>query len=391
MGVKRNIIGKFSFIFSIFIISAIAGFLAGGYFSDDDFPFFGLFGQKGKIELDQVSDGPYVFWRDTGHAIAFYICDGDLITREFQAPDTVKFVGFCHDSTVTYKTPVRDYRVENGVFDNVSRIFAISDIHGEYDYMIDILKKGAVIDEYGNWIFGDGHLVINGDIVDRGDEVTECLWYVHSLEREAARAGGKVHFLLGNHELMVIQGDLRYVHKKYSEGIAKKSRISYDRLFGPLTEFGRWLAKKNTIIRINGIVFVHGGVSPDLIKRYAGMREINNVVRNNINMLPYNKALGEDEMFVYRSMGPVWYRGLVIEHNYPVVTPEQLDELLGFFEASAFVVGHTLMDRVDSYFDGKVFSLGVSPAELSSLEALLWQKGVFYRVKGDGGKEILKN
>jgi hypothetical protein len=391
MDVKHNIFSGISIVFLIFIVGAIAGFLAGEYFSDADGPFFSLFEKKGEVGLDKVSDGPYIFWRDPGHAIAFYICDGDLITREFQAFDTVRFAGFCHDSTVTYKIPVKDYRVENEVYDNISRIFAISDIHGEYNYMIDILKKGGVIDEHDNWIFGDGHLVINGDIVDRGDAVTECLWFVHSLEREAARAGGKVHFLLGNHELMVIQGDLRYVHKKYSAGIAKKSRISYDRLFGPLTEFGRWLSKKNTTVRINDILFVHGGVSVDLIDRYENFERINNVVRDNIGILPYNKVLGEDEMFVYRSMGPVWYRGLLMEHDYPMVTSSQLDELLDFFDASAFVVGHTLMDRVDSYFDGKVFSLGVSPAELSSLEALLWQDGVFYRVKGDGGKEILIN
>jgi len=376
MGIERNITGKIIMVFLVFIIGAASGFLAGEYFSDNDRAYFGSFGQRTEIEYDQINDGPYILWRDAGHAVVFYLCGGELITREFQAPDTIKFIGL--------------HRAEDDIYDNISKIFAISDVHGEYDYMIDILKKSGVIDVFNNWIFGDGHLVIDGDIVDRGDRVTECLWLIYSLEQEAIAAGGRVHFLLGNHELMAIQGDLRYVHKKYSEGIGKKSGISYDKLFDPRTEFGRWLGKKNTIVKINGIVFVHGGVSIDLIDRYENIGEINDAVRNNIGILPYNKVLGGDEMFIYRGMGPVWYRGLLVEHKYPMVTSDRLDNLLDFFRASAFVVGHTLMDRVDSYFDGKVFSVGVSPDELFSLEALLWENGIFYRVRGNGEKEVLK-
>ena len=33
-----------------------------------------------------------------------------------------------------------------------------------------------IVDDGGNWAFGQGHLVVVGDVFDRGDEVTEILW-----------------------------------------------------------------------------------------------------------------------------------------------------------------------------------------------------------------------
>ena len=73
---------------------------------------------------------------------------------------------------------------------------------------------GKVIDTDLTWSFGDGHLVIVGDVFDRGPNVTECLWLIYRLEQEASAAGGAVHFLLGNHELMVMRGDLRYLNER---------------------------------------------------------------------------------------------------------------------------------------------------------------------------------
>ncbi|MCK7530014.1 MAG: hypothetical protein MZV63_02625 [Marinilabiliales bacterium] len=73
----------------------------------------------------------------------------------------------------------------------------------------------GIIDRNLNWKFGRGHLVYLGDAHDRGDMVTEILWHLFSLERQAAKAGGMVHFVLGNHELMVLDGDLRFINPKY--------------------------------------------------------------------------------------------------------------------------------------------------------------------------------
>ncbi|UCC78531.1 MAG: metallophosphoesterase [Candidatus Zixiibacteriota bacterium] len=389
MSAPGNKIGKILIIIVVFALGGISGFLIGNHYTRSQHEIGYADAESDSVELASITDGPYVYWEDSGKAIAFYICGGELIRREFQSSDTIKFNGLCHDSTATYKIPVREHSIDNYIFEDVRRIFAVSDVHGEYDYMLDILRGGGVIDESGNWAFGEGHLVINGDIVDRGDKVTECLWFVYALEQEAIEAGGRVHFLLGNHELMVMQGDLRYINRKYSYGITKKSRISYDRLFSTRTEFGRWFRKKNTMLMINGILFVHGGVSHKLIEGYENIGEINEALRNNIALSPFYKVLGEEEAFLYGGMGPLWYRGLISANGYPRVNSEQLHELLDFFGASSFVVGHTLGDSVQSHFGGGVFSIGVYAEDLLSLEALLWEDGVFYRVRGNGERKVI--
>ncbi|UCE65156.1 MAG: metallophosphoesterase, partial [Candidatus Zixiibacteriota bacterium] len=230
-------------------------------------------------KYDSINDGPYIYWKAMGHAVVFYVCGGELLTAEFQVSDTIRFDGLCHDSATSYKIPVKAPSVENEYFENVSKIFAVSDIHGEYDYLVDILKKGGIIGDGNRWIFGDGHLLIAGDVFDRGEKVTECLWLIYRLEQEAVKSGGRVHYLLGNHELMDLRGDLRYVPEKYNAGIVDRGRISYDRLFGERTEFGRWLRTKNAIVIINGILFVHGGISPELIRHHKNITDINRTVR----------------------------------------------------------------------------------------------------------------
>ena len=48
-----------------------------------------------------------------------------------------------------------------------------------------------------------------GDQLDRGDDERAILALLYRLEQEAQAAGGAVHVLLGNHEIMNAQGDLR--------------------------------------------------------------------------------------------------------------------------------------------------------------------------------------
>ena len=76
------------------------------------------------------------------------------------------------------------------------------------------------------------------------------LWFVYQLEKQAEKSGGKVHFLLGNHEYMVLQKDLRYLHKKYNLA-SQLLNTPYDELYGVNTVLGRWLRSKATLIKIN--------------------------------------------------------------------------------------------------------------------------------------------
>jgi len=379
---KRSGKSKTVTVLAIFMFGGLAGCSVGNLFNDAD--------DKQAARQEPIDDGPYVYWKDSTNAVVFYVCDGELLTAKFQAADTLRFDGMCSDSANIYKIPVADPSIEADRYGDISKIFAVSDIHGEYDYLVDILKSGGVIDDRKRWIFGDGHLVIDGDVFDRGGKVTECLWLIYRLEQEALEAGGRVHYLLGNHELMGLIGDLRYVSEKYTDGIVKKSRLSYDRLFGGQTVLGRWLRTRNTVAAINGILFVHGGISSELIRRYGNISEVNKAVREDLPRAPYWKVLNDEEMFVYNDLGPFWYRGYFMELGYPQATRRQVEDILKFYNAEAVVVGHTESDSLMSHYGGLVYSIDVPAEEMRSLQALFWQDGIFYRVRGDGEKVIMR-
>ena len=162
----------------------------------------------------------------------------------------------------------------DGSFKTEAKIAALSDVHGQYDVTIKLLQENKIIDKENNWAWGDGHLVIVGDVFDRGDQVTEILWLVHKLERQAEDAGGKVHLLLGNHEIMVLTGDLRYLHKKYRYTMAVFKR-PLDSLLHKDTYLGAWLRTKPIAISINDMAFVHGGFSELLLEHLPNLEAIN--------------------------------------------------------------------------------------------------------------------
>lgn len=184
-------------------------------------------------------------------------------------------------------------------FDEVDRVVALSDIHGAYEPMVRTLQHAGVIDDGLAWSGSTTHLVIVGDILDRGPESRKAMDLLMRLEEEAAAAGGRVHVLIGNHEAMNLVGDLRYVSKaeyaafaneesaedrerwfaKYTRDRAPNGRspeelrqefdrswpqgfFAHRRAFSTEGKYGRWLLEKPAIIVINETAFVHGGVSP---------------------------------------------------------------------------------------------------------------------------------
>jgi len=336
-------------------------------------------------------DGPYVFWQTDSSAIVFYLCKGAVEHRIIAVVDTLRFNGFCHDSIAEYVIPVAPPAVEPDAFNDVPRIMALSDIHGEYEHLLDILKGSGVIDDGGHWSWGRGHLVIVGDVFDRGDAVTECLWLIHRLEREARRSGGCVHFTLGNHEIMVLTGDNRYINEKYLKGIARKSRIKHEDLYGPDMELGRWLRSRHTAVRINDIIFVHAGIAPCLIDRYPRLPGLNEAVYKSIDLPSTEAAFDETLRLLYGSKGPFWYRGYhyEMEGRYPMASPADIDSILNHYGASAVVVGHTEVDSIVALFDNRIMAIDVRVEELGALQALLWEDGRFYRVAVTGERRLI--
>jgi hypothetical protein len=188
---------------------------------------------------------------------------------------------------------------------------------------------------------------------------------------------------------MVIRGDLRYVNEKYMSGIARRTRITYDDMFGPDMELGRWLRTKHIAVKINDVLYVHGGLPPEVVERNLSLDEMNTVARTSLDLTSYELVFSDLPWFLFSSGGPLWYRGYHGPRGaaYPQTTSEQLDSILGYYGADAVVVGHTEILLVTGLYEGRVYGIDVPVEKLGGLQGLLWKDGEFYRVLKTGELE----
>lgn len=275
---------------------------------------------------------------------------------------------------------------ENCQFDSVSGILAISDIEGNFKAFRNILIRNYVIDEKYNWTFGDNHLVLLGDFFDRGLNVTECLWLIYDLEQKSKKAGGYVHFILGNHEIMNMSGNLKYVRNKYIENtyIIKEN---YKNWYKPGTELGNWLQTKNIIERIGEVLFVHGGISEELLRLDLTINEMNRLARR--HYFSSDSALQSNDtnlrLLFDTEVSPFWYRGYIKKD----VKETMIDKVLLQFGVSRIVVGHTVVPHVSSFYNGKV--IGIDTKHNEGINEGVYIKDIsVYKIDTTGLKMPLK-
>lgn len=333
------------------------------------------------------TDGPYIFY-EGGHVIARWATENGLredTIRAGRLPE--RDAGISPSFDPAYLDLDASFQASPlAVFKGVEHIAAVSDIHGQYDLLLKLLKAHKVIGQDGNWAFGEGHLVVLGDIFDRGDQVTELLWFVHKLEQQAEKAGGKVHYLLGNHEIMAMQGDLRYVNKKYRYTMARMG-MPYDQLFGENTYLGRWLRSKPVAISINKTAFVHAGFSEFLLQQGLTYGNMNKAFREKIIGHPEDSIMADPTLnLLYGEYGPVWYRGY-FEDEF---AQWQAQAILDKIRARHIVVGHTSFQEIVSLFHNRIIGIDSSIKNGENGEILLIEKRKFYRGTLNGEKIRLK-
>jgi len=152
---------------------------------------------------------------------------------------------------------------------------------------------------------------------------------------------------LGNHEIMVLQGDQRYINDKYRTVSELLLKMPLYELYGPTTELGRWLRTRNTVLKINNVLFVHGGIHPFAMAKKMTISSINNNIRRGIDLSKEEIRADEDLNFIFRGMGPVWYRGFFEEgKNYHQLTDQHIDVIQSYFDVKKIVVGHTTQESV---------------------------------------------
>lgn len=324
-----------------------------------------LFGNK-YLVTNEFDDGPY----------------------QFYAKQQIKHIDIVRGQVETkwINSPLRPAPrpATSDTYAGVKKYAALSDIHGQFNDFVTLLTQGGVIDEQQNWIWGEGHLVITGDIFDRGDEVTEALWLVKKIEQQAQDAGGKVHYLLGNHEYMVLMGDDRYIHKKYLKS-AELVGMSHQQLYDSNSVLGRWLRSKPTIIKLNDAVFLHGGIHPDMLKLNLSLEQINQHFRDSIDLNKTQIKADPLLAFLRGRNGPIWYRGYFKED----LTQAQVNELLAKLDAQKIIVGHTSMDKIETRYDDRILAIDTSIKKGNRGELLIWQDQQYQRVALSGSRSSL--
>jgi hypothetical protein len=274
----------------------------------------------------------------------------------------------------------------DAVFTGVERVVAVGDVHGDYNAFLAVLRAAGVIDQKSKWIGGKTHLVQTGDVLDRGADSRKVMDLLIDLEKQAPKAGGRVHPLIGNHEAMNLYGDLRYVvpgeYSAFRSGDSANIRTAFweeeikslpsppgdaarrkweeehplgwfeHRLaFGPKGNYGKWIRSHNVIVKINDAIYLHGGIS----QRYADtpFQQLNSLIAAELADLSKLKdgspLTGED--------GPLWYRGLA-EGGPELV--DHVERVLATNGVQRIVIGHTpTAGAIIPRFNGKVIQIDV--------------------------------
>jgi cytochrome oxidase Cu insertion factor (SCO1/SenC/PrrC family) len=352
-------------------------------------------------QLAEMKDGPYIIY-ETGKSNVY----------SFNGPNVVHSVpsgGIVESATDDPKKMLKIslkkvLKNETAVFERPGKLIALSDIEGNFTAFRTLLQKNKVIDENYNWIFGNGHLVFAGDMFDRGNQVTECLWLIYTLEEKAKAAGGYVHYVLGNHEIMNLQGNHSYAQPKYtanSEVLGKTIK----ELYNEDSELGRWLRTKNIMEQIGDLMFVHGGLGMEFTGAVAlSISEINARARKYYADERAKENPDENVRMIFDEFrGPLWYRRYYEQGDKSWVnvtdttvkitvrhpTEAQLDSILNKYDAKYIITGHTIVaDTISTLYNNKVINTDVPHAKGKS-EALLIEGNNFYRVNAEGKRWLL--
>lgn len=342
------------------------------------------------------NEGPYVFYKndsildvkyvkgnkDDGFYVdkKEYSINSEIIAKSYFQIDSTSF-DFKINSDI--KTPKTTYNDDNP-------IIAISDIEGSYKTFRDFLINSKIIDKNLNWTFGKGHLVLVGDFVDRGWSVTQVLWFIYKLEQDATKQGGYVHFIIGNHELKNMQGNYKVAADKYLAVSAFLGKFQSE-LYNQNSFLGKWMASKNTVEIINGNLFVHGGIHPEIADSKLSLNAINELIRSSYYKPYYpKKEKNIEQLLTSNKTGVCWYRGYYKDN----LTQEEVEKGLNKFNAKAVIVGHTLQSKINRQYNGKVIGIDVKHPKdykkhwpYQESEGLLIKGNKYYRVLKNGEKK----
>lgn len=227
-------------------------------------------------------------------------------------------------------------------------LWAIGDIHGDLNNAKHALRLAGVTNRHNQWKAKCGVLVQTGDILDRGAQSLAALDYFHKLREEAREDGGEVILLVGNHELLNMEGVVGYVHE--GELSNHGGEEAWRRLFQPSGRYRVKFEQQDAIAFINGTLFVHAGITPE----YAalGVRSMNRMARYHIQHSIWNKGITGDD-------GVFWTRTVILDAMKRRC--DGLQRSLESLNAKRMVVGHTIQEsgKIMKYCDGRLIAIDI--------------------------------
>jgi hypothetical protein len=244
------------------------------------------------------------------------------------------------------------------------RIVAVGDVHGDYASALEAMQLAGAVDASGQWIGGDLIVVQVGDQTDRGDDERQIIDWFEDLQVQAAAVGGEFHPMLGNHEIMNVQLDLRYVTSGGFEDFAdvpfdpndplyanfdesERGRVAAFRPGGP---YALALSDHPVVLQLGDNVFVHGGLIPRFAR--AGVDTINNSVA------AWMRGEAAEPDYVEGDDCPIWSRHFSSETD--AEDCELLELTLEILGAERMIVAHTVQaEGITSECDGKVWRVDV--------------------------------
>ncbi len=213
--------------------------------------------------------------------------------------------------------------------DGIDRVVVVGDVHGDYRQLVRTLRAASLIGAEGNWTGGQTHLVQMGDLFSRADDSRRALDLLMRLEQEAAAAGGAVHVLLGNHELMALQGQWPLMTEAEIASFGGPEQLAQKLL--PDGLYGAWLRQRPIALLINGNLCVHGGLRLEVAERWS-LDALNRTVREEMKLkrIPTRSPV----------FGPLWDRFYSLAEE-SVIIPE-LERVLLLYDADRMIVAHTV-------------------------------------------------
>lgn len=344
-----------------------------------------------KAQNANVCDGPYVEYKK-GHVFVRSI-DSHKSAVVVTFPVSEKSsqllsVHFSNHQGWDFTVPFMDKIInEPSVWPAADKILALSDIEGEFDNFRKLLIAAHVMDSLYRWTFGNGHLVICGDLFDRGKDVMAELWLLYKLEEEAKAGGGYVHTILGNHDIMNLSGDIRYVQPRYIDN-AKIIGKEYMELFNKNSELGKWLRSKNIMEKIGDNLCLHGGISPKILSIGWTIEKSNDKCRPYYDQYLHPENFTDKNLWAFfdgNNISPFWYRGYFTD---PKASQAFVDSTVAFYQCHQIIVGHDVVVAVAPFYQDKVFGVDVNE-HAGNAQGLFIESGKFYRIDIMGHKYLL--